>query len=126
MARILLVDDDPVTLRLLQAFLAADGHTILTAADGEQACEMIWTERPDLVLLDVMMPKVDGFRVLNRVKTDPEICGTIVVMLTARDDARDMALGLDVGADYYLAKPFDPADVTSLVRRIFAVKDTEI
>jgi two-component system, OmpR family, alkaline phosphatase synthesis response regulator PhoP len=123
MARILLVDDDPVTLRLLQAYLAADGHTILTAADGAEACQKIWAERPDLILLDVMMPEVDGFRVLNRVKTDPEIRDTIVVMLTARDDAQDMALGLDVGADYYLAKPFDPADVTSLVRRIFSARD---
>ena len=120
MARILLVDDDPVTLRLLQTFLTADGHTILTAADGEQACEKVWAAKPDLVLLDVMMPKLDGFRVLNRIKTDLELRDTVVVMLTSRDDAEDMALGLDVGADYYLAKPFDPADVTALVRRILA------
>lgn len=120
MAKILLVDDHPDIVRLLQISLRAEGHTILTAYDGAQGLELVEKERPDLVILDVVMPELDGYRVLNRIKTNPELRGTIVAMLTVRDQPEEIALGLDIGADYYLGKPFRPNDVTSLVRRIFA------
>jgi DNA-binding response OmpR family regulator len=119
MPKILLVDDHPDIVRLLQISLRAEGHTILAAYDGAQALRTVQEERPDLVFLDVVMPEVDGFRVLNRIKTDPDLRNTTVVMLTVKDQPEDMALGLDIGADFYLSKPFKPTDVTSLVRRIF-------
>ena len=79
-------------------------------------------ERPDLVILDVKMPELDGYRVLHRIKSDPELRGTVVVMLTVHDQPEDMVLGLDIGADYYLSKPFRPDDVAQLVRRIFETR----
>jgi two-component system, OmpR family, alkaline phosphatase synthesis response regulator PhoP len=119
MAKILLVDDHPDIVRLLQISLKSEGHTILTAYDGAQALEVIHQEHPDLVILDVVMPEVDGYRVLNRIKTDPSLQHTMVVMLTVKDQPEDIALGLDIGADFYLSKPFKPTEVTSLVRRVF-------
>jgi len=119
MGTILLADDHPDIVRLLQIALKSDGYTILTAFDGLEALETVERERPELVILDVVMPGLDGFRVLNRIKTDPALRETVVVMLTDRDQPEDVALGLDVGADFYLSKPFRPTEVTSLVRRIF-------
>jgi DNA-binding response OmpR family regulator len=120
MSKILLVDDHPDIVRLLQMSLRNEGHTLLSAHDGEEAMAAVRRERPDLVILDVVMPPPDGYRVLNRIKTDPELQDTIVVMLTCRSRADDVTLGLDIGADFYLTKPFDPNDVLSLVRRILA------
>lgn len=117
MSKILLVDDHPDILRLLQISLKNEGYTIFTAANGAEALDTIVAERPDLVILDVVMPEVDGYRVLNRIKTDPSLQDTLVVMLTVRDQPEDMALGLDIGADFYLTKPFRPTDVSALVRR---------
>jgi DNA-binding response OmpR family regulator len=119
MGKILLVDDHPDILRLLQISLKSEGHEIRTAGNGAEALELIHAEHPDMVILDVVMPEVDGYRVLNRIKTDPSLKDVIVVMLTVRDHPEDMALGLDIGADFYLTKPFRPTDVTSLVRRVF-------
>ncbi len=120
MGKILLVDDHPEILRLLQFALRNAGHTLLTAADGGEALETIRAERPDVIVLDVVMPVLDGFRVLNRVKTDPELSHTVVIMLTARSHTEDVALGLDIGADFYLCKPFRPDEVSSLIQRVFA------
>lgn len=119
MPKILLVDDHPDIVRLLQMALRSEGHTILTAGDGASALRIVHEERPDLVILDVVMPELDGLRVLNRIKTDPDLCRTIVVMLTVRDQPEDVTLGLDIGADFYVAKPFKPLEITSLVRRVF-------
>jgi two-component system, OmpR family, alkaline phosphatase synthesis response regulator PhoP len=124
MAKILLVDDHPDVVRLLEVTLQREGYTLLKAYNGLQALEQVRAERPDLVILDVVMPELDGIRVLNRIKTDPELEKTVVVMLTARDTPEDVTLGLDVGSDYYLCKPFRPADVTSLVRRVLANADS--
>jgi DNA-binding response OmpR family regulator len=126
MSKILLVDDHPDIVRLLQMSLRSEGHTLLSAYDGEEAMAAIRSERPDLVILDVVMPPPDGYRVLNRIKTDPQLQDIIVVMLTCRSRAEDMALGLDIGADFYLTKPFDPADVLSLVRRILAPRPAPV
>lgn len=125
MAKILLVDDHPDIVRLLQMSLRAEGYTILTASDGVQALSQVATERPDLVILDVVMPELDGIRVLNRIKTDPELASTIVVLLTVRDQPEEVSFGLDVGADYYLTKPFRPDDVAALVRRALETRDAD-
>jgi two-component system alkaline phosphatase synthesis response regulator PhoP len=118
MARILLADDHPHIVRLLEVSLRAEGHEVLTAFDGRQALCRVREERPDLVILDVKMPELDGLRVLNRIKTDDDLRHTVVIMLTVSDHPGEMALGLDIGADYYLSKPFRPTEVTALVRRI--------
>jgi two-component system alkaline phosphatase synthesis response regulator PhoP len=118
MAKILLVDDHPDVVRLLTMALREDGHELLGCGDGAEALRLVEEERPDLVILDIVMPEPDGLRVLNRIKTDPRLNTIVVVMLSARGEPEDMALGLDVGADFYLSKPFRPADVKSLVTRI--------
>src|SRR5436853_7593547 len=105
MAKILMADDHPDTVRLLWMCLRGQGNTLFAASDGVEAWELIRKERPDLVVLDVMMPRLDGFRVLNRIRTDPDLRDTLVVMLTAMADLHDMVLGLDIGADCYLTKP---------------------
>jgi DNA-binding response OmpR family regulator len=125
MGKILLVDDHHDIVRLLEMALLPEGHTILKAHDGAEALRKVREERPDLVILDVVMPEPDGIRVLNRIKLDPDLRETIVVMLTVRDQPEDLTLGLDVGADYYLCKPFRPVDVASLVRRIFQIREPQ-
>ena len=122
MAKILLADDHPDIVRLLEISLAADRHTIFTAFDGETALRIVQAERPDVVILDVIMPQLDGLRVLHRIKTDPSLRNVMVVMLTVRDQPEDVTLGLDIGADYYLSKPFKPTEVTALVRRILETR----
>jgi DNA-binding response OmpR family regulator len=119
-AKILVVDDHPNIVRLLQRLLAREAHEVLTAADGIEALEKIRQERPDLVVLDVMMPRMNGFEVLYEVKSDPALKETIVIMLTAQDQAAEMSQGLQLGADWYLPKPFSPADVSSVIRRFLA------
>ena len=122
MAKILLADDQPDIVRLLQISLAAEAHTVFTAYDGEAALRTAQAERPDVVILDVIMPKLDGLRVLHRIKTDPALHDVKVVMLTARGEPEDVTLGLDIGADYYLSKPFKSTEVASLVRRILETR----
>jgi DNA-binding response OmpR family regulator len=119
MGKILLADDHRDIVRLLEVALRGDGHEIFVAHDGLQTLEVAQAERPDLMILDVKMPELDGLRVLSRIKSDPVLCSTVVVMLTVQDHPTDVALGLDIGADFYLGKPFRPTEVQQLVRRIF-------
>jgi two-component system, OmpR family, alkaline phosphatase synthesis response regulator PhoP len=122
MGKILLVDDHPHIVRLLQMALSADGHEVLSASNGVEALEKVHSERPDVVILDVVMPELDGMRVLNRIKTDPDLSGTTVVMLTVKVTTEDIALASGIGADYYLSKPFNPRDIQLLMHRIFSTE----
>jgi DNA-binding response OmpR family regulator len=117
MARILVVDDHPPIVRLLQRELVAEAHEVLTAATGEEALQKARHEQPDLMVLDVMMPGKSGFEVLQELKADPKTQAIIVVMLTARDQPSDISYGLQLGADWYLTKPFRPGEVGILARR---------
>jgi len=119
MGKILLADDHHDIVRLLELALRGDGHQILVAHDGVTTLALAQAERPDMMILDVHMPELDGLRVLSRVKADPTLRDTVVVMLTVQNHPTDVALGLDIGADYYLGKPFHPTEVRQLVRRIF-------
>jgi DNA-binding response OmpR family regulator len=119
MAKILLADDHRDIVRLLEMALGRE-HTILRAYDGAEALRLARDEHPDIAILDVAMPELDGLRVLSRIKTDPELHDICVVMLTVRDQPEDVTLGLDVGADFYLSKPFKPGDVAALVERVVA------
>lgn len=115
---ILIVDDEAAIVRLVRAKLQADGYAVVTAYSGEAALELIENERPDLIVLDVMMPGMDGFETLRRIRINDHVP---VIMLTARSSDRDKVRGLESGADDYLAKPFNPdelaARVASVLRR---------
>lgn len=121
MAKVLVVDDYPDVLRLLEVALRKE-HQVLTAEDGESALAIVAREAPDMVVLDVMMPGIDGYRVLYRLRDDPATRHLPVILLTARDQDHDIAFGLSLGADYYLPKPFSPTDLASLVRHHFAAE----
>jgi CheY-like chemotaxis protein len=120
--RILVVDDDPTILRLLQVNLEMEGHEVLTAGDGFEALERLREGRPEVVLLDVMMPGLDGWQVCERIRADDDasLASTPVVFLSARAQESDLARGTEVGADAYVTKPFDPLALIELVERLAA------
>lgn len=116
MAKVLVVDDHPKIVRLLQRELERE-HQVFTAYNGEDALEIVEREHPDVIVLDVVMPGVDGYRVLYRVKSDPATRDITVIMLTVKDKPDDVMLGLTVGADYYVPKPFNANEIASLIGR---------
>lgn len=107
-ARILAVDDSPTILAMLQEILVSAGYEVLTAEDGVEALESARTEHPDLILLDVMLPKLDGYRVCRLLKFDHKYKTIPIIMLTAKTEEQSMATGLRTGADQYLTKPVEP------------------
>ena len=117
-ARILIVDDDKQIVRLLQSYFAQDGMTVLVAYDGEEAWQTIRREKPDCVVLDLMMPKRTGWELTRVVRADEQLATMPIVMLTARVDDGDKLIGLDVGADDYVTKPFNPKEVVARVRAL--------
>jgi two-component system alkaline phosphatase synthesis response regulator PhoP len=116
--RILVVDDDKQIIRLLQAYLERAGYLVLTAADGETALHTIRRERPDLVLLDLMLPDRDGWQITRLVRQDEYLAALPIVMLTARVEDSDKIVGLELGADDYVTKPFNPQEVVARVRAV--------
>lgn len=112
---ILTADDDPQLLRLVARNLQLEGYDVITASDGKQALEQIETHAPDLVLLDVMMPKMDGFTVCHRVR---EFSAVPIIIITARGQDQDKVRGLDLGADDYLTKPFSVDELLARVRAV--------
>jgi class 3 adenylate cyclase/CheY-like chemotaxis protein len=120
--RILLVDDNPTNLDILETRLAIHGYELLTAADGEEALAAAREATPDLILLDVMMPKLDGFEVCRRLKADPALPYMPIILVTAKADTKDIVAGLDAGGDEYLTKPVDQAALVARVRSILRTK----
>ncbi|MEO0564529.1 MAG: response regulator transcription factor, partial [Chloroflexota bacterium] len=114
--RILVVDDDKETVRLLRAYLESADYQVLTAYDGEQALHVLRRERPNLVLLDIMMPERDGLSLTQLMRNDPALKGIPIIMLTARVEDTDIILGLEMGAADYVTKPFNPREVLARVR----------
>jgi len=112
---VLTADDDPQLLRLVMRNLQLEGYDVLVASDGKQALELIEAHQPDLVLLDVMMPKMDGFTVCQRVR---EFSSVPVIIVTARGQDQDKVRGLDIGADDYLTKPFSVDELLARVRAV--------
>ncbi len=116
--RILVVDDDRKIVRLIQSYLEQAGMTVLTAYDGTSAMHIIRRERPDLVVLDIMLPEHDGWEITRWLREDQRLATTPVLMLTARVEDADKIRGLELGADDYLTKPFNPMEVVARVKAI--------
>jgi len=114
-AKILIADDSPTELKLLERALASSGHEILLAADGEEAETIIHRDRPDLLILDIVMPRKNGFQICRDLKADPELRDIKVIMVTSKDQDSDRFWGLKQGADEYVVKPFDPDLLRNLV-----------
>lgn len=121
--RILAVDDVPSNLEILQVRLEAQGYEVITAADGEEALAKIREFEPDLVLLDIMMPKIDGIEVVKRLKRDASLSFLPVILVTAKADTQDVVAGLEAGADDYLTKPFEQAALVARVRSLLRLKE---
>ena len=118
MVRVLAVDDDPTILRLLQVNLEMEGHEVHTAENGRDALERIREVEPEVVLLDVMMPHLDGWQVCEQLREDHAFDELPVVFLSARAQQADLARGRHVGADAYITKPFDPLELVELIERL--------
>lgn len=122
--KLLIVDDEAHIRMLLEQTLEDledDGVEFLTADNGEQALELIESEVPDLVLLDVMMPKMNGMEVCQRVKQNPKLDSVHIIILTAKGQEVDKQKGLDVGANRYMTKPFDPDEILEIAREVLDV-----
>lgn len=119
---ILIVDDEPMNLDILHTRLAVHGYEILTATDGEEALATARAQQPDLVLLDVMMPKMDGIDVCRRLKADASLPFMPVILVTAKADSKDVVAGLEAGADEYLTKPVDQAALVARVKSMLRIK----
>ncbi|MCP3975478.1 MAG: response regulator transcription factor [bacterium] len=114
-SRVLVVDDEPMVLEVVTAYLERDGFQVATATSGAEALAAIAEARPDLVVLDVMLPEIDGFDVLGRIRRTSD---TPVILLTARTEEPDRVLGLELGADDYVVKPFSPRELAARVRSV--------
>ncbi len=115
MPTILLVDDEKNITELARLYLENDGFRVEAAYDGERALELFHAHQPDLIVLDLMLPKLDGFEVCRRIRGQSDVP---IIMLTARDEAVDKIVGLELGADDYLTKPFNPRELVARVRAI--------
>jgi DNA-binding response OmpR family regulator len=112
---VLIVEDDPTITDFVQRYLRRDGHCVLTASDGEEGLRIARERKPDLVVLDLMLPKLDGIEVCRALRAESDVA---VIMLTARVEEEDHLTGLDVGADDYMTKPFSPRELAARVRAV--------
>ena len=119
-AKILVVDDNEKNVELLEAILQAASFEVLKAYDGKQAIEMVGKERPNLLLLDIMMPQLDGFQVCEILKKDPQNAGLPVIMVTAKDKESDIVQSLERGADDYVVKPIDKKELLNKIDDLLA------
>ncbi len=124
-ARILVVDDEPRNVKLLSAHLTGDGFATLAAYNGEQALHMAAREKPDVILLDIMMPDLDGFEVTRRLKADPYTHHIPVVLVTSLDGSDNRVKGLDAGADEFLTKPINSTELLARVRALQRMKQMQ-
>jgi CheY-like chemotaxis protein len=123
--KLLIADDEPAVRALVHATLEDDGYLILEAGDGLEALEVSRSEHPRLVLLDIMMPRLDGLEVCRRLKRDPDTREIVVVMLTAQAQERDRDRGMAAGADDYFAKPFSPLALLRMVELLRGERQRE-
>ena len=122
MGSVLIVDDMPGSARLIESLLAPDGHTIRTAGDGGEALQLVREAPPDLVLMDVMMPLVDGFEACRAIKQNPDTRLIPVVLVTSLDDTDSRVRGIEAGADDFVSKPFNAVELRARVRSLLRIK----
>ena len=115
MKKILVVDDEKRIVEIIKAYLNKEGYNVMTAYDGEEALNAAATYKPDLIVLDLMLPKVSGWDVCRELRKTSDVP---IIMVTARDEVTDKIIGLELGADDYVSKPFDPKEIVSRVRAI--------
>ena len=120
--RILIADDNAMNLDILQTRLALHGYEIVTATDGEAAIALAREKQPDLILLDIMMPRLDGLEVCRRLRGDPALPFMPIILVTARTDSKDIVAGLEAGGDEYLTKPVDQAALVARVKSMLRIK----
>jgi DNA-binding response OmpR family regulator len=121
--KILVVDDEPGVVEIVRVNLQWEGYDVCEAFDGQEGWDKVRSEKPDLVILDVMMPQMSGLELLERIKTDPPICDVPVIMLTVRAGDTDIIQGLEKGAVEYLIKPFEPLNLVRMVKKILEELD---
>jgi CheY-like chemotaxis protein len=119
---ILIADDNPQNVELLEAYLSDVDCRVLTAADGEETLRVVERERPDLVLLDIMMPRLSGFEVCRKLRANPDTRDTLVLMVTALNEAADFERGVQSGTDDFLTKPVNKAELLCRVRSLLRVR----
>ena len=118
--RILVVDDEIYIVHILEFSLTMEGYEVATASDGEEALRKIEEDRPDLVVLDIMMPRLDGYEVCRRLRQSEETATLPVILLSAKGRPVDREVGLEVGADDYIVKPFSPRRLLEKIRELLA------
>ncbi len=123
--KLLLVEDDPSAVRITTYALEQAGYEVLAALNGQEALRKAQGEKPDLIILDVMLPGVDGFQVCRHLRADPQTAQIPILMLSAKAQQADVDTGLKVGADDYLTKPVDLSEVLSRVESLLAQKSAE-
>jgi two-component system alkaline phosphatase synthesis response regulator PhoP len=121
--KIMAVDDERHIVRLIQVNLERAGYQVVTAFDGADALKKADSERPDVIVLDVMMPKMDGFEVLKRLQANPATREIPIIMLTAKAQDQDVFYGWSAGVSAYLTKPFNPLELLTFVKRILSGRD---
>ena len=120
MALVLAADDDPVILRLLQVNLELEGHEVILAPNGAEAVALAKARNPDVILLDVMMPELDGWGACKAIKADEALASTPVIFLSAKAQNSDVDQGVSLGAEAYITKPFDPIDLLDLIEEVLS------
>ena len=123
--KILVVDDEIYIVHILDFSLGMEGYEVVTALDGEQALERVASEKPDLIVLDIMMPKLDGYEVCRAVKSNPATKNVPVILLSAKGRNVDQKMGFDVGADDYITKPFSPRKLVERINQLLGQAVTE-
>lgn len=118
--KILIADDDPVIIELLQVNLELEGYDVVSAADGREAVDKAVAEDPDLVILDIMMPRMDGWSARAELAGDPRTAGLPVIFLSARAQQADLKKGYESGVAEYVTKPFEPTELLSIIERVLA------
>ena len=119
---ILVVDDDPVILKLLEVNFEIEGFTVLIARDGAEGVDVARSDRPDVIVSDIMMPKKSGLELVTDLKGDPDTSDIPIILLSAKAQNADVRSGLDSGADEYVTKPFEPLDLVDRVNRLLEAR----
>jgi DNA-binding response OmpR family regulator len=124
LGRVLVVDDDEVIRQLIEVNLLLEGFEVVTAVDGQDCLDKAALVHPDVITLDVMMPRLDGWQTASQLRNNPETAGIKVVLITARAQEDDKNRGEQIGVDAYVTKPFDPTEMTRVVRALAGASDS--